>query len=99
MPLALATVFAGVPDPRRATENTVRELTDILVVGTCPVIVGADGWERIAESGREDGFFRRFLERSRRSVQRRVAAASERERADESDVTAPSENRNGCRSR
>jgi predicted transposase YbfD/YdcC len=63
MPLALATVFADVPDPRRDTANKVHKLTDILVIATCAVIAGADGWEQIAEYGRrKEGFFRRFLE-------------------------------------
>jgi predicted transposase YbfD/YdcC len=63
MPLALATVFADVPDPRRDTANKVHKLADILVIATCAVIAGADGWEQIAEYGRrKEGFFRRFLE-------------------------------------
>ncbi|HVL15410.1 MAG TPA: ISAs1 family transposase [Gemmata sp.] len=63
MPLALTTVFADVPDPRRDTANKVHKLTDILVIATCAVIAGADGWEQIAEYGRrKEGFLRRFLE-------------------------------------
>lgn len=63
MPLTLTTVFADVPDPRRDTANKVHKLTDILVIATCAVIAGADGWDQIAEYGRrKEGFFRRFLE-------------------------------------
>src|SRR5262249_16353802 len=57
------TVFADVPDPRRDTANKVHKLADILVIATCAVIAGADGWEQIAEYGRrKEVFFRRFLE-------------------------------------
>jgi predicted transposase YbfD/YdcC len=63
MPLSLVTVFADVPDPRRDTANKIHKLADILVIATCAVIAGADGWEQIAEYGRrKEGFFRRFLE-------------------------------------
>src|SRR5947208_13131660 len=63
MPLPLATVFADLPDPRVETANKLRKLTDILVIATCAVIAGADGWEDIAEYGRsKEDFFRRFLE-------------------------------------
>lgn len=64
MPLALTTVFADLPDPRRETKNKLHRLTDILVIATCAVIAGADGWEQIAEYGRrKESFFRRFLAR------------------------------------
>jgi predicted transposase YbfD/YdcC len=63
MPLPLTAVFAGLPDPRIETANKLHPLTDILVVATCAVIAGADGWEEIAEYGRaKEKFFRRFLE-------------------------------------
>jgi predicted transposase YbfD/YdcC len=63
MPLALTTVFADLPDPRIETANKLHPLTDILVIATCAVIAGADGWEEIAEYGRsKEEFFRRFLE-------------------------------------
>jgi predicted transposase YbfD/YdcC len=63
MPLALTTVFADLPDPRIETANKLHPLTDILVVATCAVIAGAEGWEDIAEYGRsKEDFFRRFLE-------------------------------------
>ena len=63
MPLSLTTVFADLPDPRIETANKLHPLTDILVVATCAVIAGADGWEDIAEYGRsKEDFFRRFLE-------------------------------------
>jgi len=39
------------------------KLTDILVIATCAVIAGAEGWEDIAEYGTsKEPFFRRFLE-------------------------------------
>jgi predicted transposase YbfD/YdcC len=63
MPLALTTVFADLPDPRIETANKLHKLTDILVIATCAVIAGADGWEQVAEYGRsKEAFFRRFLE-------------------------------------
>jgi predicted transposase YbfD/YdcC len=63
MPLALTTVFADLPDPRIETANKLHPLTDILVIATCAVIAGADGWEEIAEYGQsKEDFFRRFLE-------------------------------------
>jgi predicted transposase YbfD/YdcC len=63
MPLPLTAVFADLPDPRIETANKLHALTDILVIATCAVIAGADGWEEIAEYGRsKEGFFRRFLE-------------------------------------
>ena len=63
MPLALTTVFADLADPRIETANKLHQLTDILVIATCAVIAGADGWEEIAEYGRsKEEFFRRFLE-------------------------------------
>lgn len=62
MPLALTTVFADLPDPRRETANKLHPLTDILVIATCAVIAGADGWDQVAEYGRRKAaFFRRFL--------------------------------------
>jgi predicted transposase YbfD/YdcC len=62
MPLALTTVFADLPDPRRETTNKLHRLTDILVIATCAVIAGADGWDQVAEYGRrKEAFFRRFL--------------------------------------
>lgn len=63
MPLSLTTVFADLPDPRMETANKLHKLIDILVIATCAVIAGADGWEDIAEYGdSKEGFFRRFLE-------------------------------------
>ena len=63
MPLALTTVFADLPDPRMETANKLHKLIDILVIATCAVIAGADGWEDIAEYGdSKEDFFRRFLE-------------------------------------
>jgi predicted transposase YbfD/YdcC len=62
MPLALATVFGDLPDPRRETKNKLHRLTDILTIAVCAVIGGAEGWEQIAEYGRrKEAFFRRFL--------------------------------------
>jgi predicted transposase YbfD/YdcC len=63
MPLSLTAVFADLPDPRIETANKLHKLTDVLVLATCAVIAGAEGWEDIAEYGRsKEGFFRRFLE-------------------------------------
>lgn len=63
MPLPLTTVFADLPDPRVETANKLHKLTDILVVATCAVIAGADGWDQVAEYGRsKEAFFRRFVE-------------------------------------
>jgi predicted transposase YbfD/YdcC len=63
MPLALTTVFADLTDPRVETANKLHKLVDILVIATCAVIAGAEGWEDIAEYGRaKEDFFRRFLE-------------------------------------
>lgn len=63
MPLPLATVFADLPDPRRVTANKLHKLVDILVIATCAVIGGADGWEEVAEYGQaKEDFFRQFLE-------------------------------------
>ncbi|MBA4067730.1 MAG: ISAs1 family transposase, partial [Isosphaera sp.] len=62
MPLPLLAVFADLPDPRMETANKRHALADILVVATCAVIAGADGWEEVAEYGRsKEAFFRRFL--------------------------------------
>lgn len=56
-------VFADLPDPRMETANARHELVDILVIATCAVIAGAEGWEQIAEYGRsKKAFFERFLE-------------------------------------
>ena len=63
MPLPLTTVFADLPDPRMETANKLHKLVDILVIATCAVIGGADGWEEVAEYGRaKEDFFQRFLE-------------------------------------
>ncbi|WP_439624928.1 ISAs1 family transposase [Gemmata sp.] len=61
-PLPLTTVFDGLTDPRRETENKLHRLTDVLAITTCAVIGGAETWEAIAEYGRTKAdFFRRFL--------------------------------------
>src|SRR5262245_47015285 len=63
MSLALTAVFGDWPDPRIETANKRHPLTGILVIATCAVIAGAEGWEDIAEYGRsKEGSFRRFLE-------------------------------------
>ena len=56
-------VFAEVPDPRRETANKLHTLlSDILVIGTCAVIGGAESWDSIAEYGwTKRAFFERFL--------------------------------------
>src|SRR4029079_15899354 len=62
MALALITALADLPDPRRETKNKLHRLTDILVIATCAVIAGADGWDQVAEYGRRKGrVCRRFL--------------------------------------
>lgn len=62
MTIPLLCVFAEVPDHRRETENKLHLLGDILVIATCAVLSGAEGWESIAEYGRtKEAFFRRFL--------------------------------------
>ena len=62
MTIPLIDVFAEVPDPRRETENKLHLLGDILVIATCAVISGAEGWDAIHEYGRtKEAFFRRFL--------------------------------------
>ena len=61
MTLPIATVFEGLPDPRRETLNRRHLLTDILTLATCAVIGGADTWDDIAEFGNtRREFFRRF---------------------------------------
>ena len=61
MPIPLTDVYADLPDPRQNL-NKRHALTDILVLATCAVIAGADGWDQIAEYGRrKEAFFRRFL--------------------------------------
>jgi predicted transposase YbfD/YdcC len=54
--------FAAVPDPR--VERTKRhKLQDILVLGICGVICGAEHWTDIEMSGRvNEGWFRTFLD-------------------------------------
>jgi predicted transposase YbfD/YdcC len=62
MPLPITEVFAGLPDPRRQTDNKRHGLADILTLAVCAVIGGAESWEAIAEYGRaKEQFFRRFL--------------------------------------
>ena len=61
MSLPLTTVFADLPDPRRDL-HTKHALVDLLVIATCAVISGAEGWDQVAEYGRrKTGFFQRFL--------------------------------------
>lgn len=63
MDVSLVRVFADLPDPRMETANGRHELVDILVIATCAVIAGAEGWEQIAEYGEaKKPFFQRFLE-------------------------------------
>jgi predicted transposase YbfD/YdcC len=61
MPVPLTDVFADLSDPRRDL-NKRHALVDILVIATCAVISGAEGWDQVAEYGRrKEAFFRRFL--------------------------------------
>src|SRR5262249_18768657 len=60
--LPLTDVFADLPDPRRDPRNKLHELNDILVLASCAILGGAEGWGAIAEYGRtKESFFRRRL--------------------------------------
>jgi predicted transposase YbfD/YdcC len=62
MPLPISEVLAGLPDPRRETDNKLHPLVDVLTLAVCAVIGGAETWDTIAEYGRsKEAFFRRFL--------------------------------------
>jgi predicted transposase YbfD/YdcC len=62
MALPIASVFEGLADPRRETENKLHRLSDILTIATCATIGGAGSWDDVAEFGvTKEAFFRRFL--------------------------------------
>lgn len=64
LPLPMAAVFAGRPDPRRPTANTWHRPADRPVPATCGVLAGAASRDAIAASGRaEEAFVRRVLAR------------------------------------
>lgn len=48
---SLATYFASLPDPRRRHRRR-HHLTDIIVIGLCAVIAGADTWKQIGLWGK-----------------------------------------------
>jgi hypothetical protein len=52
VPLALTTVFAHLPDPRREPKNNLNRFTDNLVIATCAVIAGAAGSEQVTAYGK-----------------------------------------------
>lgn len=61
-PLDLVTYFGGIKDPR--VERTKQhKLLDIIIIGICGVICGAEGWVNIEEFGKEkEDWLRTFLE-------------------------------------
>jgi predicted transposase YbfD/YdcC len=60
--LSLLNHFGRLPDPR-TSHTCLHLLTDILVIGLCAVLGGADSWEDIALFGRsKKDWFARFLE-------------------------------------
>jgi hypothetical protein len=62
MTISLLRVFAGIPDPRRETENKRHLLGDLLVIAPCAVTGWSESWESIAEYGwTTEAFFRHFL--------------------------------------
>ncbi len=59
---ALETVFAQVEDPRIERTKQHR-LRDILIIATCGVICGAEGWVEIEEFGKaKEAFFKEWLD-------------------------------------
>lgn len=59
---ALETVFAQVEDPRIERTKQHR-LRDILILATCGVICGAEGWVEIEEFGKaKEAFFKEWLD-------------------------------------
>ncbi len=54
--------FESLPDPRRATQNKLHGLSDILSIALCAVLSGMDDWESVAEFGRaKENWLRQFL--------------------------------------
>jgi len=54
--------FESLPDPRRATQNKLHRLSDILSIALCAVLSGMDDWEAVAEFGRaKEDWLRQFL--------------------------------------
>ena len=55
--------FNSLPDPRRDPSNQRHKFIDIVVLGICGVICGADGGTAIAKFGKaKESWFRSFLE-------------------------------------
>ena len=51
--VAIKKFFATLPDPRRRRRRIVHPLLNLVVIGLCATIAGADTWEEIAQFGRE----------------------------------------------
>src|SRR5437763_4878804 len=61
VPTSISTHFAGVPDPR-VERTKEHRLVDILTIGLCAVICGADGWSDMATFGQaKERWLRTFL--------------------------------------
>jgi predicted transposase YbfD/YdcC len=60
---SLVEALAAVPDPRRQCKNLRHGLADILVMGFCAVLCGAEDFVEMEEFARsKEAFFRRFLD-------------------------------------
>ncbi len=60
---SLVEALAAVPDPRRQCKNLRHGLADILVMGFCAVLSGAEDFVEMEEFARsKEAFFRRFLD-------------------------------------
>jgi predicted transposase YbfD/YdcC len=61
-PATILVCFEDLPDPR-IDRNKLHKLVDIVTMGLCAVLCGADTWEDIVEFARcRDAWFRTFLE-------------------------------------
>src|SRR5271165_5559831 len=57
--------FASLPDPRRRRKRTKHPLINLVVIGLCGTIAGADNWEEIVQFGRDRrDWLSRFLDLS-----------------------------------
>jgi predicted transposase YbfD/YdcC len=57
--------FASLPDPRRRRKRTKHPLINLVVIGLCGTIAGADDWEEIVQFGRDRrDWLSRFLDLS-----------------------------------
>ncbi len=60
---SLVAALEAVPDPRRPGKNLRHRLADILAIGFCAVLCGADDFVEVEGFGRsKEAFFRQFLE-------------------------------------